>query len=433
MFFVPLVKIAKEKICFFTYIFVSLRPIRVFKGEIKLKNMIKFVDFIKKSKFFNIEHVFVCLIVLLFAGILAFLSLNLTLFSPFKQAYEEFSITDVYHTIQRTGKKVTWSNDITIVDVTEQHNRSEIANTIKEVSLCKPKAIMVDLIFSAPSMNFEDDDSLMRVVSDIPNIIFGKKLVDYNEDANKFTGEVKSFFSDDVDAPEGYVNVLKNINNGLLREYTISECLNNDTVPSIAWLSANEYKGEKNVYSNPNERLIVYSDISFPKVRYDSISHFNALLKDRLVIVGALKEEADMHLTPIGKMGGSEIQAYITQTCIDHDNVRTSSFWVTIILAIILCYLSAWIGYLIMKKFPLMYLYWLQGYYFLLSALLVWIGFILFVKYDYYMKMTIPFLGFALVEQARLHYKWIISYGNAHPKKKWLNKLTKKSIYSKTS
>ena len=178
----------------------------------------------------------------------------------------------------------------------------------------------------------------------------------------------------------------------------------------------------------------VFRDLpSFPIVRYDSISHLKGLLKDKLVVVGAAKEESDMHLTPIGKMGGPEIQAYIAQSYIDHSQIQTSSIWVTILLAFFLCYLSTWIGYLILKKFPLMYLYWLQGYYFILSALLVWIGFLLFVKCDYYLKLTIPFLGFALVEQARLHYKWLISYGNAHPKKKKLYKLTKKSIYSKSN
>lgn len=389
-----------------------------------------FLIFIRKHKVFHIEHIFVCLIVLLFGGILAYLSLNLTLFSPFKQAFEDFSITDVYYAIQRTGGEATWSDDIAIVDITKQRSRSEIANTLKEVSQCQPRTLLIDVIFSLPSSNIEDDDSLFKVMSSIPNKVLASKLIDYSEKENKFSNEILSFFFDETQDIRGYVNVTKNINNGILRKYTISQRLNNDTVFSIAWQAANLYTGKKATHSEPNERLIVYSNTAFPIIPYDSIESFKGLLKDKLVIVGAVKEEADMHITPINKVGGPEIQAFIAQSCLDHPHMKASSRWFTLLLAFLLCYLCVWMGYFITKKFPMMYLYWLQGFYFVLAALLVWAGFIAFVKHGYFLKMALPFLGIALVEQARLHYKWIITYGNAHPNKKWLHKLTKRSIYS---
>ncbi len=392
--------------------------------------MTNFFNYLRKIKLFHIEHIFVCLLVLLFGGILAFLSLNLTLFSPFKQAFEDFSITDVYYAIQRTGGETAWSDDIALVDITKQHNRSEIAHTLEEVASCQPRTMLLDIIFSQPSSIIEDDDSLIKVLSAIPNKVFGSKLTDYSEKEKMFKNEEKSFFFDETSDTRGYVNVTKNINNGVLRKYTISQCLNGDTVFSIAWQAANLYSGKKAVCSEPNERLIVYSDTSFPIIPFDSIETFSGLLKDKLVIIGAVKEESDMHITPINKVGGPEVQAYIAQSCLDHPDVTTSSKWFTILLAFLLCYLSVWMGYLLAKKFPLMYLYWLQGYYFVIAALLVWVGFIAFVKYGYFIKMALPFIGVALVEQARLHYKWLISYGNAHPKKKWLHKLTQRSIYT---
>ena len=375
------------------------------------------------------EHVFVCIIVLLFMVILAVLSLNLTIFSPFRQAFDDFSITDVYYAIQRTGNNVEWSDDIAIVDITDQHSRSDIARTLTQVAECKPKQVVIDLIFAAPGKQPLADDSLVRAIDTIPNKVLAMKLTDYDPEQATFTSCVHSFFCPPDASYNGFVNLPKRINSGVLRTFSTFETLSADTVQAIAPLAWSKL-GQTAFSLQPRERIIAFNNIQFPVVRYDSIAQLKGLLTGKIVIVGATHEEADMHITPIGKRPGTEIQAHIMQTCISHPHIKTTGTWFSICLAALLCLLSAWIGRRIQKKFPLMYLYWLQGYYFLLSALLVWIGFICYVKFDLYIKMTIPFVATALVEQARLHYKWIISYGKAHPEKKWLSRLTQKSIYA---
>ena len=375
------------------------------------------------------EHVFVCIIVLLFMVILAVLSLNLTIFSPFRQAFDDFSITDVYYAIQRTGNNVEWSDDIAIVDITDQHSRSDIARTLTQVAECKPKQVVIDLIFAAPGEQPLADDSLVRAIDTIPNKVLAMKLTDYDPEQATFTSCVHSFFCPPDVSYNGFVNLPKSINSGVLRTFSTFETLSADTVQAIAPLAWSKL-GQTAFSLQPRERIIAFNNIQFPVVRYDSIAQLKGLLTGKIVIVGATHEEADMHITPIGKRPGTEIQAHIMQTCISHPHIKTTGTWFSICLAALLCLLSAWIGRRIQKKFPLMYLYWLQGYYFLLSALLVWIGFICYVKFDLYIKMTIPFVATALVEQARLHYKWIISYGKAHPEKKWLSRLTQKSIYA---
>ena len=375
------------------------------------------------------EHVFVCIIVLLFMVILAVLSLNLTIFSPFRQAFDDFSITDVYYAIQRTGNNVEWSDDIAIVDITDHHSRSDIARTLTQVAECKPKQVVIDLIFAAPGKQPLADDSLVRAIDTIPNKVLAMKLTDYDPEQATFTSCVHSFFCPPDASYNGFVNLPKSINSGVLRTFSTFETLSADTVQAIAPLAWSKL-GQTAFSLQPRERIIAFNNIQFPVVRYDSIAQLKGLLTGKIVIVGATHEEADMHITPIGKRPGTEIQAHIMQTCISHPHIKTTGTWFSICLAALLCLLSAWIGRRIQKKFPLMYLYWLQGYYFLLSALLVWIGFICYVKFDLYIKMTIPFVATALVEQARLHYKWIISYGKAHPEKKWLSRLTQKSIYA---
>ena len=384
----------------------------------------------EKYPFFHWEHLFVCLLVALMGGVLALLSLNLTIFNPIKQAFDDFSITDIYYAIERTGGKVKWSDDITIVDMTEQYHRADIAKTIENITACNPRETVFDLIFEMPGNDEEGNERLITALGQLQNKVMGCKLIDYNEQTQAFNNNVKSFFWQAEEFDWGYVNVLKGINNGCLRTYTLSENCINDTLYSLANLAACRYMKCKPLTGTPNERLIVYSNTAFPIVSYDSIEQNKALLKDRIVIVGAVKEESDMHITPIGKRSGVEIQAFAIQTCIDHRDVNMVSIVISIILALILCYFTAWLGYVLIKKFPYSYLYWKEGYYFIVSALLVWVGFICFIKFNQYLRLTLPFVALALVESARLHYKCIISFGISHPRWEKFHKLCKKSIYA---
>ena len=386
--------------------------------------------FLRKYPFFHWEHVIVCVLVAMIGGALAFLSLNLTIFNPIKQAFDDFSITDVYYAIERTGGSVRWSDNITIVDMTDQYHRGDIAQTIEKIATCKPRQTVLDLIFEMPGTDDEGNSQLMAAIDKLPGTVLGCKLTNYDPNQQVFNGNVKSFFAEAGDYKWGYVNVLKGINNGCLRTYTLSERCGADTIYSLANLAACGYMNQPPLSGTLNERLIVYSNTAFPVVRYDSIEENRALLKDRIVIVGAVQEEGDMHITPIGKRSGVEVQAFAMQTCIDHRDVNMVPIGVSIVLAILLCYHSVWMGYMLTKRYPYSYLYWKEAYYFCISALLVWVGFLCFVKYNQYLRLVLPFLALAFVETARLHYRWLVSFGVSHPRFKRFHKMCKQSIYS---
>ena len=177
---------------------------------------------------------------------------------------------------------------------------------------------------------------------------------------------------------------------------------------------------KKPVKEEPNVRPIIYSDTDFTVVQSDSVSNNAALLKNKIVMLGTLNEEADMHITPIGKMAGMKIQAYSVLSYLQHRKIVEMSTLTSIILTFLLCYFSAIIGDKIIKKFKVMFLYWLELYYFLIASLMVWIGFICFVRYNYNINLLYPLIGIALVEQARKHYIWIIKMITIHTKWKWV-------------
>ena len=392
-------------------------------------NLRKIKRFIVSSKMFSIEHLFVCLIVWLFIGILSAVSLNLSIFNPVKAVFKEFSMTDIYYTILRSGGDVTWSDDIVIVDMTRQHKRSDIAKTVDDIFQCKPKLLVCDLIFENEGDDLEGNVDLMNALNDSLPIVMACKLTDYDEKRTAFRSCVSSFFSNIGSYQEGYVNLLKGINNGCLREYTVSEKLDSNLVFSLPFLASCIYRNVQPIADETNVRNINYSNLEFPIVPFDSIGSFRSVVKDKVVILGANREEADMHITPVGKKSGVEVIAYSLHTSLSQYKISEMSTLTSFILSFLLCFLSAWVGDLILKHFPKMYLYWLEGYYLFISIVLIWLGFLLFVKFNYNMHLVWPFLGLALVEQARLHYKWLIAFGKSHPKIRWWNKLAKKSIY----
>lgn len=380
-----------------------------------------------KIPFFSLDHIFVTLVVFLFASLLAFLSLNLSIFNPLKRALDDFTMTDIYYQIMDSSGANEISDQITMVDMTKQYRREDIARTVQNIMKCKPKVLLVDLIFERIGDNELGNEAIINALSQSDNIILSCKLLDYSAENNQFSNCLFSFFKENKDYNWAYSNVISKFNYGAVREYTTEQYLNGDTIYSLPYLSACRYSGKSPQHELVSKRTIVYSDISFITLPCDSVLQNAKQLKDRIVILGAANEEADMHLTPIGKMAGMKILAYSINSFLNHRVIQKMPQWMTVLLTFILCYLSAYAGIWITKRYEHAYIYIIKVWYFLVAALLAWLGFICFVKYDYEISLLFPLLGLALVEQARLHYNWLIYILTS--KTKW--KQPQKSIYNK--
>jgi CHASE2 domain-containing sensor protein len=361
-----------------------------------------------KARFFNFDHVMVCVFVFIFAAILLLLSVNLSIFNPLRRALDDFSMTDIYYQILNDESARELNDKIVLVDMTKQYRREDIAKTISDVSHCKPKVMMVDVIFERITDNDMGNAALVASLEKAPNTVLACKLYNYDENANAFKNCLYSFFESMGHYDWAFSNVISKFNYGTIREYSISQNLNGKRIYSMPYMTACRYFGTKPQKESVNNRYIVYSNTDFPVVSCDSILANRNLLKDRIVMIGTLQEEADMHLTPVGKMPGMKILAYSALSYIDHRNIQTIDLWKSILLLFVVCYISAFIGFRIIHRFPETNSLLLNIYYFCMAALLVWVGFISFVKFDYEINLLYPLLGLALVEPARMHYKWII-------------------------
>jgi CHASE2 domain-containing sensor protein len=379
----------------------------------------------RKIHFLHWDHVGVSLMAALVAAVLGLVSLNLSMFNPVQRAFEDFSMTDVYYEMQRGGA-TELNNDIILVDMTELRDRSEIGLAIQQIGECQPRVLSVDLLFPKEGDDVMANAALVSAIDELQvPVVFSSKLVDYDPKSGAFQRRITSFFSQYGDYTWAYGNVLQQKVGGVIRQYTLSQQLEDQPVWSLAYQTACLYTGEKPQKHAVNERLIVYGDTDFPVVNCKDIKEHARLLKDKIVVLGTISDEEDSHITPVGKMAGMKVQAYSMLSYIQNRDLRQMSNTQSLLLAFLLCYLSAWIGYWIPRLFKRTGGYVLSIFYFVLAAALVWVSFLCFIHQSYNISLLYPLLGIAFVEKGRSYYSDLVNL--LHRKFKW--KLLKHSLY----
>lgn len=374
----------------------------------------------------SVDHLMVTLIVLFMGWLLAFASINLTVVNPVKKAFSDFSMTDVYYEIQNSSGVKEVNSDIVLVDMTDLYDRRKIADCMTAINSCRPKVFVVDLIFERPSYDEAENEYLVNAVSELHNAVFSCKLTDYDYKNDRFGKVRRSFFAyEDDGLAWAFSNVVSGEGYGCIRKYSQNEHLGSGVVYSLPYMAVCKYTGEKPQQQSPKQRNIEYSHTDFVIIPHDKVKEYKNLIKDKIVILGTVNEEADTHITPLGKMAGMKIQAFAMLSSMKHHRVYMLDDVMSVLLTILLCYISSAAGAYLTRKHPYYYLYWIKLYYFLLTALLVWVSFLLFTRYNYYVSLLYPLVGLALVETARLQYKWIIMMLSKHTKLKFI----KKSIY----
>jgi len=372
------------------------------------------------------DYIGICVIVFLLVYVLVLASLNLSIFNPLKQALDDFKMTDLYFELMQSSKDKELNNDIVLVDVTKLTNRDAIAKAINDVNSCSPKVLMIDLIFERGSHDPTEDTLLINAIeAGKEREILSAKLTNYNPKSKSFDNVIKSFFHEFIDVKWAYSNVDQKRPGGSIRQYSLSQKLNDSIFFSMAYAAACAYKDIQPEIKDVSQRLIVYDD-TLLTISSDKILENKNLLKDKLVILGTLEEEADMHITPIGKLSGVKILAYSAITFMNHKEIRSMSKFTSLLLAFVICLFCAWIGHKIRKKYKTFSTYIIRIFIFVFAAILVWIAFMSFVHLDYDVDLLYPLLSLALVEEGRTQYSSLIKLLCKHTKWEFI----KKSIYN---
>jgi CHASE2 domain-containing sensor protein len=143
------------------------------------------------------------------------------------------------------------------------------------------------------------------------------------------------------------------------------------------------------------------------------------LIEDRIVLLGAMKEETDMHYTPLGKIAGTELLAYGITTMLKHDEVKVISGWpmwvVSFIVVMLITFVRVQYLEFAKKRKIIVRTVLTLGLavglvVFSVVAVLMWIAFILFCQYNISFNLGYAIAASAVLPSAINLYDTIVNY-----------------------
>lgn len=341
----------------------------------------------------------------------ALIALNLSFFNPVSEAIKSFSVTDIYY--QMMSEKE--SRLITLVDLSHLYDRGLIAQAIEEIEACQPAVVGVDCIFEGEKEDSVKDNAVRDVAKKYNNIVFSYRLLEEKADGNGYSRSIHSFFADKIDVHEGITNMQRdNLYNGIKRKLKAGWLLKGKKEPTLVGEIVNLYAQENLVDATDNDIRINFAPTHFNVITPSEITQNKALIDGRIVLLGAMTDDVDMHNTPIGKMAGVQLLAYATQTLLQNAQISEPPIWIQGIMAMMLVILTnilqmAYIGYTSRCKSPFIHYVIGSGYIlglftFLWIALIMWISFLCFNLYNVSIETGWSIAAMAFLSTSRSFY-----------------------------
>ena len=379
----------------------------------------------------HIDHLIIVLLAFLFTGILGLITFNVNFLNPVERSLDNFSLSDMFFQIEHSSE-IKKNELITLVDMTDLHNRGDIALLLEQIDECHPLCVGVDLIFEGEKEDSIGNVLLKEVISNSQNdFVFSSKLIEYNDETDAFDKMVSSFCASQLNLEEAYTNVVEEDASGTIRDFTIKRKYGNNVILSFPARIASVIDNSI-VNDMENDLLINYGNEDFIVVPYDKIEKNRELLEGRIVLVGTMKEESDMHNTPLGKLPGLQIQAYSLLTLLEHDQITSIPRWLGWLLSFVICYILEIVidlFYQITKRNPssVIMVFFRESNFFsilmllIFSVLLCWLMFIFFVDHDilFYGEVTLALMALTCV--GRDLYMSIIKAFAARYNNKFIN------------
>ena len=248
---------------------------------------------------FNLNHLGVCIVTFAMLWLLKTVTFSLDILNPVADAMENFSAADIFFEIQHSGSEPEVSDIITIVDMTELHDRGDIAMLFEEINMNDPLLVGVDLIFEGVKDNKLGNELLEGATMGLSDkTIFSTKLIEYSSEQEEFTGKVQSFFANDLGVTEGYTNLNNDMTGALVREFSTKQTAMGEEMLSFPAKIAAMF--DESLYAMDNENILInYRNVEFPVVKWNEIAENSELIEGHIVLVGTMAEEQDMHMTPL--------------------------------------------------------------------------------------------------------------------------------------
>lgn len=284
---------------------------------------------------------------LLLSHVVIYDLMSVSFFSPMEKA-SDFRFSDFYTLVANDRAIKTLDSDIVIVPV-DGCNRREIAHAVDDIDFCAPAAVGLDMAFSAPSD--PTDDPLAQSLATCARLVMPVIAADNGAD---YTVNHISYYDSVVQPSGGFAAV--NIQgehdaHATVREFTKSFLVSGEKIRSLpaalAAIARPEAVRQLDARNNDDE-AICYVSREFETIYPDEIIDNADMIKGKIVLVGKLRDAADLHTTPLNNFTpGLLIHAYTTATILSSDFTRRLTTTETYVIAGILCYLVVWLNLLL--------------------------------------------------------------------------------------
>lgn len=278
----------------------------------------------KKSlgSFFH-QHICITFLAICITGFFALIAILAKPLDPVKRAIQDFSFTDIYYEILKESSVPDTCRFVTIVDMTELTDRLDLARLIINVENQKPKVIGLDVCFDNEGEDIAGNNLLIQVAEKYENIVFSVKMLDWVDEKTGWSKAIHSFFYEITDIKEGTTNMPRALYDNIKRRVPLYERYMGMLFPSFVTQLANMYAGKDIIKNRIDDININFSPTYFRVLSPNDVYNHPEYIHDRIVLIGAMYEDADTHWTPIGKIAGVELLAYGVQSLIYNNEIKT--------------------------------------------------------------------------------------------------------------
>lgn len=366
-----------------------------------------------------LRHIITTVIAFLLVALFAITAYKMPFMSPMAEAIKDYKMTDLYYHILQDTDEGEVSDVVTIVDMSDLYSRRELAEALETIEKYQPRAIGVDVVFEGLKEDSIGDEMIAEVAWTYKNLVFSYKLLDYENDSIGYATTVHSFFAQEEGVvTEGYTNMPRNLYGGIKRELTVGDKAEGKLVPSFITQMVAVYEGHKVGPVTQKKLNINFCPRKYHVLSPDSIALHPEYIKDRLVLFGAIKDEYDMHYTPLGKMAGVELLAYAIETVFKQNEIREVNKWATALISFLIVLLTqimlSLYSYFAQKRSNrflrvVLSASFAKGYMMLFFiGFWMWIAFVLFYSYDVTLNLGWALSAMAFLILARSIYDEVI-------------------------
>ncbi len=290
-----------------------------------------------------------------------------------KSSFEvkDYQISDLYTVIADSTLPRNISDNIVLMAV-DDLSRSAIAEVICFVKEADAKVIGLDLTFN---QQYEGDSSLILATS-YPSVVLAESF----DPLDNFKIHGSYFCNSTHKAAKGLTNIKNGVVRDFLTTFTLHDSVHRSFATEIARISGFDISK-----IGREELKIYFPSLDFwciePQMLIEQPEKCKGIMKGKIVLVGDMNDNHDMHQTPLGKKSGLWLLASMIETIIGKHDIKKVPMWINWTIAILSCILIVLFNLYLSSRSPVTGKLLFRLVQILLLYLYFWMGCMLFINY----------------------------------------------------